>query len=124
MAFGKCQGGGRRSAKRVPAAQPALLITMSDRHRALLYNISRTGAMLCAEKMPSNGTELFLQVGVVDVHARVVWTNGDQCGLRFEQEIRDWDVELLNFEANRGTKGTLQAAEKGGVDDWTAGVAR
>ena len=124
MSFGKCQGGGRRSAKRICAAQPALLITMSDRHRALLFNISRTGAMLCAEKMPSEGTELFLQVGEVDVHARVVWTRGDRCGLRFEQEIRDWDVEVLNYEANRGTKATLHAAEKGGADDWTAGVAR
>lgn len=79
---------------------------------------------MCAEKIPSENTELFLQVGEVDVHARVVWTSDDQCGLRFEQEIRDWDVELLSYEANRGTKATLHAAERGGVDDWATGVAR
>lgn len=124
MTFGKCQGGGRRLAKRVSAPQPAILITMSDRHRALLFNISRTGAMLCAEKIPSVGTELFLQVGEVDVYARVAWTDGDRCGFNFDEEIRDWDVELLQYEANKGTKATLQASERGGADDWAAGIAR
>lgn len=124
MAFGKCPGGGRRVAKRVPAPQPALLITMSDRHRALLFNISRTGALLRAEKVPAKGTELFLQVGPVDVYARVVWTQDDRCGLKFDEQIRDWDVELLNYEAGRGIKAKLHPAEKGGADDWITGVAR
>lgn len=124
MSFGKRQGGGRRSAKRVCASQPAILITMSDRHRALLFNISRTGAKLRAESPPSVGTELFLQVGDLDVYAKVVWRRGEECGLHFDHEIRDWDVERLNFEASRGGKATLMPAEKGGADDWVAGVAR
>lgn len=124
MTFGTCQGGGRRSARRVEAPQPALLITMSDRHRALLSDISRTGAKLSAETVPSVGTELFLQVGGVDVYAKVVWTDGDQCGLKFDEEIRDWDVEILHYQVSRGTKATLHAAERGGADDWVTGVAR
>ena len=124
MSFGKRQGGGRRSAKRVGAPQPAVLITMSDRHRALLFNISRTGARLRSEYTPTEGTELFLQVGELDVYAKVVWRRGDECGLQFDREIRDWDIELLHYEASRGTKATLNPAEKGGADDWVAGVAR
>ncbi|HUG45935.1 MAG TPA: PilZ domain-containing protein [Sphingomicrobium sp.] len=124
MAFGKQQGGGRRLEKRVVAAQPALLVTMSERHRALLFNISRTGAMLRAENTPTKGTELFLQVSDLDVYAKVIWTSGEECGLEFERPIRKWDVELLEFEARRGGKATLNPAEKGGADDWVGGIAR
>lgn len=54
--FGKREGGGRRIVKRVDASLPALLITMSDRHPAVLSNISRTGALLHAKDAPPNGT--------------------------------------------------------------------
>jgi hypothetical protein len=124
MAFGKRDGGGRRISKRVDAPQPALLVALSDRHRALLFNISRTGAMLRAENAPPTGTELFLQVGDLEVFARVVWKRGEECGIAFERDIRDWEIKLVNFEANRGTKGALKPAEKGGADDWLGGVAR
>lgn len=122
--FGKSKGGGRRSAARVDAPLPALLITMSERHPALLFNISRTGAKLRAKAAPSKGTELFLQVGTVDVYARIVWRRGEVCGLRFEHEIRSWDVEQLRLEAKKGTTARLSAAEKGGADDWATGLAR
>ena len=124
MNFGKQSGGGRRLARRVDAPLPALLITMSDRHPALLYNISQTGAQLRAKDAPAKGTELFLQVAGLDVYAHVVWTKGEECGLVFEHEIRAWDVELLRTEASKGTEAHLTASEKGGADDWVAGVAR
>lgn len=124
MAFGTRSGGGRRTTKRVDAPQPALLITMADRHRAILFNVSREGAHLRAENTPAKGTELFLQVGDLDVYAHVVWQRGDECGLKFHRPIREWDVEMLHYEAARGTKATLTAAERGGADDWVTGVAR
>jgi len=124
VAFGKQVGGGRRLSRRVDAPLPALLITMSDRHPALLFNISQTGALLRAKDPPAKGTELFLQVASLDVYAHVVWTRGEECGLVFEREIRAWDVEILRAEASKGTEARLTAAEKGGADDWVAGVAR
>ena len=124
MSFGKQDGGGRRLARRVDAPLPAVLITMSDRHPALLFNISQTGALLRAKDAPTKGTELFLQVAGLDVYAHVVWTRGEECGLLFDREIRAWDVELLRTEATKGTEARLTAAEKGGADDWVAGVAR
>lgn len=122
--FGRQGGGGRRSARRVETPLPALLITMSDRHPAILYNISETGALLRAKNAPAERTELFLQVDSLDVYARVVWKNGEECGLEFEAPIRSWDVELLRAQASKGTEARLTAAEKGGADDWAAGVAR
>ncbi|HEU5483173.1 MAG TPA: PilZ domain-containing protein [Sphingomicrobium sp.] len=123
-AFGKKGGGGRRSAKRVMAPLPALLITMSDRHPALLFNISKTGARLRAKDAPPEGTELFLQVGGLDVYANVVWSRGEQCGLEFQREIDSFDVEQLRREGSRGSDAGMTAAEKGGADDWVTGVAR
>lgn len=122
--FGKQDGGGRRTAKRVRAPLPALLITMSDRHPAILYNVSETGAFLHARNAPAENTELFLQVDSLDVYARVVWKCGEECGLEFEKPIRRWDVELLRAQAGKGIEARLTAAEKGGADDWGTGVAR
>lgn len=124
MAFGKCDGGGRRAAWRVTAPLPAILITMSERHPAILFNVSETGARLRAQYAPPEGTELFLQVGGIDVYARVIWAKGEQCGLKFEDPIRAWDVEQLRYEASKGTQARLTAAQKGGADDWMSGVAR
>jgi hypothetical protein len=122
--FGKQDGGGRRGSKRIRAPLPALLITMSDRHPAILYNISQTGARLRAKNAPPEKTELFLQVASIDVYAQVVWRRGEECGLRFEDPIRPWDIEQLRAHATKGTEATLTAAEKGGADDWATGVAR
>jgi hypothetical protein len=97
---------------------------MSDRHPALLFNISQTGAKLRAKSAPSKGVELFLQVGALDVYAHVVWRRGEVCGLRFDVPIRAWDVEQLRLEAQKGTSAKLTAAVKGGDDDWNTGVAR
>ncbi len=122
--FGKQGGGGRRAARRIYAPLPALLITMADRHPAVLYNISETGARLRARNAPAERTELFLQVDSLDIYARVVWQRGEECGLEFERPIRRWDVELLRSNADKGVEARLTAAEKGGADDWETGVAR
>ncbi len=124
LTFGIRQGGGRRSSKRFDTPLPALLITMSDRHSAILFNISQTGAKLRVQAPPPKGTELFLQVGTIDVYASVMWRRGEICGLRFDHEIRPWDVEQLRLEAEKGTTAKLTAAEKGGADDWAIGLAR
>ena len=124
MSFGKREGGGRRASRRVDAPLTALLITMADRHPALLFNVSQTGAKLRAMSAPPKGTELFLQVAGLDLYARVVWQRDELCGLEFEHEIRAWDVEQLRLEAQKGTLARLTASEKGGADDWNTGVAR
>lgn len=80
--------------------------------------------MLRAENAPRVGEELFLQVGALEIYARVVWRDGEDCGLKFDREIRGWEIAQVTFEANRGTKGALRPAEKGGADDWNAGLAR
>ena len=77
-----------------------------------------------AEKTPAVKTELFLQVGEIDVYAQVAWRKGDTCGLKFERPLDAWCVEKLRVDCNRGTKADLKAAEKGGADDWSTGVAR
>jgi hypothetical protein len=122
--FGKRGGGGRRTSKRAEIPQPALLITMADRHRAMLLNISATGAMLRAENTPDVLSELFLQVGPIDVYAHVIWKRHNVCGLEFQPALDEWLVEKLRIESTSDGKAHLKPAERGGVDDWTTGVAR
>jgi hypothetical protein len=103
---------------------PALLITMSDRHLALLFDISTTGARLRAKDPPRKNTELFLQAGGVDVYAKVAWKRGDAVGLEFETAIPARDVEHPTADSMKGEKALLTAAEKVGSDDWSNGLAR
>lgn len=124
MDFGKRAGGGRRSAKRVDAPLPALLVTMSDRHRALLYDISSEGAHLRAQEPPPRGSELFLQVEGLEIYAQVIWRRGEHCGLKFDGPLPPYELHLLTIEAGKGTRAKLTPSQKGGADDWTAGVAR
>lgn len=103
MSFGKSGGGGRRGDRRVRAPIPALLITMSERHSAELLDISQSGARLRSKDPPGEGTELFLQVGGVDVYARVAWQDGPALGLVFETRIDPWDVEYLRANSLKAT---------------------
>ena len=105
MTFGKCQGGGRRAAKRVTAPQPALLITMSDRHRAL-RSTSREPEPKCVRRTCRRSVPSCFSRSVTSASVHT----SRACGLKFEQEIRDWDVERLHYEASRGTKASLHAA--------------
>lgn len=124
MSFGKRGGGGRRLDKRVVAPLPALLVTMSERHPAILSDISETGARLRAKDTPRKGEELFLQVGGLEIYAHVIWTSGDHCGLKFSDPIHGFAVHQLSIEAAKGTGAGMTAAQKGGADDWITGVAR
>ncbi len=101
MSFGRSGGGGRRGDSRVRAPIPALLITMSDRRSAVLLDISQSGARVRSKDPPGEGTELFLQVGGVDVYARVAWQDGTALGLVFETRIDAWDVEYLRANSRK-----------------------
>lgn len=110
--------------KRIDTPLPALLITMGDRHPAILLDMSETGARLRAKDAPAKGTEVFLRVGSLDVYARVVWTRKEHCGIRFEQPVRPYDIHQISIEAGKGGRAGMTAAQKGGADDWGTGVAR
>ena len=44
------------------------------------------------------GTELVVQVSNFPLFGRVVWSEGERCGVRFDEDIDALDVEFLHKE--------------------------
>ena len=122
--FGKRSGGGRRQDNGVYSGLPAQLVSLSTRHRAILINISSTGARVRADSPPKKGSEVFLVVQDLEIYGRIVWKSGELCGLRFETAVRAFDVEMLRREAAGAADQRMTPQQKGGADDWRTGVAR
>lgn len=100
------------------------MIGMSTRHRAVLIDVSATGARIRAEDPPKRGSEVILQAKNLDVFGRIVWKSGELCGIRFDREIEPFQVELMRREGAEAAAMRMTAAQKGGADDWFAGLAR
>lgn len=122
--FGKRGGGGRRELERVAAEWPALLVSLSERHPAILLEISTTGARVQVANPPKKFSEVFLVVDHINAYSRIVWRRGEICGLRFESEIDSFDVEQLRRRTSDPQEARLTPLEKGGADDWRSGLAR
>src|SRR5688572_8767748 len=120
--FGKCNGGGRRSATRVKAPLIAVLTTLTDSHAAVLVDISRSGVRLRGDDLPPTGQELIVSIESVRSFGSVAWKHDGECGIAFDGPLPPGDVQLIRQKAAKGAgfAPELRAA----FDDWTLGLAR
>ena len=95
QSFGTSAAGGRRSAPRVQAPLIAVLSTAAGDHPAAVTDISRTGARLCAEMLPSVGEALVFRTDDVQVEGRIIWSTGHKCGVEFGAPIAAAEVDQL-----------------------------
>ena len=77
----------RRSARRSRATCGASLRTLSGEVFGQLWDLSQTGARISIAGAPEIGESAILKWGTEQVMCRIVWTEGDMCGLSFESPI-------------------------------------
>ena len=120
--FGKCKGGGRRSATRTAAPLIATVTTLARSQPAVLVDVSSTGARLRGTDLPETGEELFLNVEGVIAFGTVAWMEDAERGVAFESDLAAFDETKLRqaVALARGLPPEIRAA----LDDWTLGVAR
>ncbi len=120
--FGKSHGGGRRSAPREKAPLFALFSTITRSHRAIVVDISATGARLRGTDLPGTGDLLEVSIDGLRAFASIIWSDGRQCGIAFESPLTSAEVERLRQKvtAVAGLSPQLKAA----LDDWMTGFAR
>lgn len=120
--FGKCKGGGRRSATRTTAPLLVTVTTLARSQSAVLIDVSCTGARLRGTDLPETGEELFLNVEGVIAFGTVAWMEDDERGVAFESDLTASDEKRLRqaVALARGLPPEMRAA----LDDWTLGVAR
>lgn len=77
----------RRTARRSRATCGASLRTLSGEIFGQLWDLSETGARISIANAPERGESALLKWGTEQVMCRIVWTEGDMCGLSFENPI-------------------------------------
>ena len=77
----------RRTARRSRATCAASLRTLSGEIFGQLWDLSETGARISIAGAPARGESALLKWLTEQVMCRVVWTEGDMCGLAFENPI-------------------------------------
>jgi hypothetical protein len=120
--FGKCNGGGRRSASRQAAPLTATITTLSKTYSALIVDISQTGIRMRGDHLPEQGEEGFVGFERIKTFGTVTWGKGGECGIAFDGPLPSSDLARLFRETARlrGLSPELRAA----FEDWTLGVAR
>lgn len=120
--FGKCNGGGRRSAPRQAAPLMATIATLSKTYSAVIVDISQTGMRLRGEHLPEQGEEGFVSFERIKTFGLVTWATDRECGIAFDGPLPATEMARLGQEAARlrGVSPEMRAA----LDDWTLGLAR
>lgn len=121
-AFGKCSGGGRRSAPRELTPLFAIFTTVARSDRALVVDISATGARLHGDYLPSCGEALDLCVEKIRAFGTVMWARGRECGIEFDEPLNASEVTILRQRVT--AQGGLSPQLKGALEDWMTGFAR
>ena len=120
--FGKCMGGGRRSAARREGPLVAVLTTLKGSHSAVLADISATGARLRGSQLPDMGEVLTLRIDAVQAFGAVIWVEADECGIAFDRPLAADEEQLLRQKVaeTHGLPPDIKAA----YDAWVLGCAR
>lgn len=77
----------RRAARRSRATCAASLRTLEGESFGELWDLSETGARISVANPPERGESALLKWASEQVMCRVVWTEGDMCGVSFENPI-------------------------------------
>jgi len=73
----------------------ARLITTTDEQPVKLRDISAGGTLVESEHSFAAGKDVILRRGATEVFARIVWADGNRCGLEFEEPLTE--AELIGF---------------------------
>ena len=96
-AFGRRTDGptGRRRGVRERMNLPVSLYSVDQSRVALLADVSRTGCRLEGMGLPDVGQDVLLKAADVELFGRIVWKDGRERGVKFDEPINDTDLEDL-----------------------------
>ena len=120
--FGKCKGGGRRSASRTKVPLIAVVTTLAETQSAIVVDVSSTSIRLRGPNLPGKGEELFVNVEGVLAFGTVAWADDDERGIEFDSPLCPGTEQLLRQKVAQAAG--LPPEIKAAYDDWMLGVAR
>lgn len=108
--------------KREAAPVLVLLSTLARTYEAVLVDISATGARISALELPKPEEDLYFSVAKLKTVASVRWRRGGQCGIQFQEPLRQ--EEVINVRREAANYAGLPPALRAAMDDWVLGLAR
>jgi len=78
---------GRRAAPRLRLRVPVHLITLNGQGRAIMENVSLTGARIASRFALRPGMSCLVQLPQLELFADVAWSSHGRCGLVFETPL-------------------------------------
>lgn len=79
--------GNRRGADRVRLLLSARLVTTCDEFAVTLRDISTSGAMVEAARLPGCGVDVLLKRGELEIFSTIMWVQDRRAGLEFETPL-------------------------------------
>ena len=116
--------GGRRVAAREPVLLNAALLTLETSRPVILVDVSKTGARLRVREALSRGQQIWLKINPVDIFGTVVWVDGEECGVLFDEPLADAEVTSLQARGKVIIVLGLSLDEQLGAEDWQSGLMR
>jgi len=116
--------GGRRVAAREPVLLNAALLSLQASRPVTLVDVSKTGARLRTTEPLSRGQQIWLKVNPADLFGSVVWIDGEECGILFDEPLDDCDIASLHVRGKVTINLGLSPEEQLGAEDWQSGFMR
>jgi hypothetical protein len=101
--FGRRRDGptGRRRAVRERVNIAVSLFSIDQSRVALLADVSQSGCRLSGMGLPGIGDDILLKVGELELFGEIVWKDGAERGVQFEEPISEHDLEALRHAVAR-----------------------
>src|SRR5689334_15482302 len=101
--FGRRMDGptGRRRAARERLSLPVSLYSVDQSRVALLADISQSGCRLQGMALPEVGQDVLLKAADVELFGQIVWKDGSERGVEFDEPITEADLDDLRQVLSR-----------------------
>ena len=116
--------GGRRAAAREPVLLNAALLTVRTSRPVTVVDVSKTGARLRVREPLFRGQQIWLKINPSDLFGTVVWVDGEECGILFDDPLADAEVASLQARGKVVIFVGLSPDEQLGAEDWQSGFMR
>ena len=81
-------------------ARAASALAIARSRSVVVTDVSLQGAQLGGRDLPPAGEDMLMLVGSLDTMATVMWSEGDKCGVRFDEAIADETIVQMKREAD------------------------
>lgn len=114
--------GGRRRTNRAEVLLSAAMLSVGASRMATIRDVSQTGLKLEVNAPLRVGQEMWLRFHPFDMFGRVVWIDGNQCGVELDEPLTDKQAAELQAKGKTVWMPRLSKEEQLAMENWRNGT--